>query len=63
MQERCESYPGHSLHICPKWIIDRETGCFLKIVMPIGTDPLKTRIFPQLAVSVNTPEMSESFSH
>lgn len=43
-------------------IIDREAGIFLKIVMHIGTDPLKTRIFPQLAVSVNTPEHRESFS-
>jgi hypothetical protein len=44
-------------------IIDQESGCFLKIVMHIGTDPLKTRIFPQLAISINTPEWSESFSH
>ena len=44
-------------------ILDRVSGCFLKIVMHVGTDPLKTRIFPQLAVSVNTPESCESFSH
>jgi hypothetical protein len=43
-------------------IIDQLSGCFLKIVMHIGTDPLKTRIFPQIAISVNTPEKSESFS-
>lgn len=44
-------------------IIDQVSGCFLKIVMHIGTDPLKTKIFPQLAISVNSPERSESFSH
>ena len=43
-------------------ILDREAGIFLKIVMHIGTDPLRTRIFPQLALSVNTPEISNSFS-
>ena len=47
------------------WYFDimmREAGIFLKIVMHIGTDPLKTRVFPQLAVSVNTPEVNESYT-
>jgi hypothetical protein len=42
-------------------INDQISGCFLKIVLHIGTDPLRTRIFPQIAISVNTPEMRESF--
>jgi hypothetical protein len=41
-------------------ILDQASGCFLKIVLHIGTDPLRTRIIPQLAISVNTPEKSES---
>jgi hypothetical protein len=43
-------------------IMDQVSGYFLKIVMHIGTDPLKTRIFTQLVISINTPEWSESFS-
>ncbi|MFO7934686.1 MAG: hypothetical protein R6U78_11455 [Bacteroidales bacterium] len=43
-------------------ILDRDGGIFLKIVMHIGTDPLKTRVFPRLAISVNTPEISESLT-
>ena len=37
-------------------LTDRDTACFLKIVIHVGTDPLRTRIFPQLAVSVETPD-------
>jgi len=44
-------------------INDQASGCFLKIVLHIGTDPLRTRIFPQLAISLNTPDRSESFFH
>ena len=44
-------------------INDYKSGCFLKIVLHVGTDPLRTRVFPQLAISVNTPEESESFLH
>jgi hypothetical protein len=44
-------------------INDQTSGCFLKIVIHVGTDPLRTRIFPQLAISVNTPEKRESFFH
>lgn len=42
--------------------LDLASGCFLKIVFHIGTDPLKTRIFPQIAISVNTPEGSLSIT-
>ena len=41
-------------------VFDQATGCFLKIVLHIGTDPLRTRVFPQLAISINTPEKSEN---
>lgn len=41
-------------------IDDQKSGCFLKIVLHIGTDPLRRKIFPQLALSVNTPEVSVS---
>ena len=44
-------------------INDYKSGCFLKIVLHVGTDPLRTRVFPQIAISVNTPEKSESFFH
>lgn len=44
-------------------INDYKSGCFLKIVLHVGTDPLRTRVLPQIAVSVNTPEKSESFYH
>lgn len=44
-------------------VFDQASGCFLKIVLHIGTDPLRTRVFPQLAISVNTPEKSESLFH
>jgi hypothetical protein len=42
-------------------IFDKASGCFLKIVVHIGTNPFRTRIISQLAISVNTPEKSESF--
>ncbi|MBN1599287.1 MAG: hypothetical protein JW894_13415 [Bacteroidales bacterium] len=42
--------------------IDRSSECFIKIVIHIGTDPLKTKIYPQLALSINTPERSESIT-
>lgn len=41
-------------------VFDQAKGCFLKIVLHIGTDPLRTRITPQLALSINTPEKSDS---
>ena len=43
-------------------LLDESSGCFLKIVIHIGTDPLKTRIWPQLAVSLKTPGHQGSFS-
>jgi hypothetical protein len=36
-------------------IIDPETNCVLKIVIHLGTDPLRRLFFPQIAVSVKTP--------
>lgn len=44
-------------------IYDDKSDCFLKIVLHVGTDPLRTRIFPQIAISVNTPGRSESLFH
>ena len=44
-------------------IIDQAADCFLQIVMHIGTGPLRTRIFPRLAILVVTPERSISISH
>jgi hypothetical protein len=43
-------------------ISDKPSGCFLKIILHIGTNPLRTKIIPQLAVSVNTPGKSISLS-
>jgi hypothetical protein len=40
-------------------IIDEKNGCVIKVVAHIGTDPLKTKVFPQLALSVSTPGKSE----
>jgi hypothetical protein len=42
-------------------IMDTVSDYFLKIVIHIGTNPLKTRIFPQLVISINTPEGHNSF--
>jgi hypothetical protein len=36
-------------------IIDLQTGCMLKIAAHLGTDPLRRKIFPQLAVTIKTP--------
>lgn len=41
-------------------INDQKSGCFLKIVLHIGTDPLRRKVFPQLALSINTPDGSAS---
>ena len=40
-------------------ICDLASGCFLKIVIHIGTDPLKTKIKAQLAISINTPDINK----
>jgi hypothetical protein len=44
-------------------IHDQGSGCFLKIVLHIGTNPLRTKILPQLAVYINTTKNSESLSY
>ena len=41
-------------------VFDKASGCFIKIVLHVGTDPLRTRVFPQLAISVNIQEKRES---
>ena len=43
-------------------LYDQVSGCFLKIVLHIGTDPLRRKVFPQLALSVNTSESNESYA-
>ncbi len=43
-------------------VLDTRNAVFLKVVFHIGTDPLKTKIFPQLAVSLNFPSVSEHFT-
>lgn len=37
-------------------IIDSNTGCVLKIVAHFGTDPLRRKKFPQVAVTIKTPD-------
>ncbi len=37
-------------------VIDPRKNILLKIVAHIGTDPMKTNVFPQLALSISTPE-------
>jgi len=44
-------------------IVDQDTSSFLKVVIHIGTDPLRTRIFPQLAVSVDSPDRNGTITH
>ena len=44
-------------------LMDQDTSCFLKVVIHIGTDPLRTRIFPQLAVSVDSPDRNGTITH
>lgn len=41
-------------------VIDLEMDCTLKIIAHLGTDPLRRRFFPQLAVSVKTPTKKQS---
>jgi hypothetical protein len=42
-------------------IIDSSTGCIVKLVAHLGTDPLRRRCYPQVAVSVRTPTKRQSF--
>ena len=41
-------------------IIDVNNGCVLKIVAHLGTDPLRRKFFPQVAISIKTPANSAS---
>ena len=43
-------------------VYDHSSGCFLKIVLHIGTNPLRTRVISQLAISLNTPESNNAIS-
>lgn len=42
-------------------IIDLSAGCVLKLAAHLGTDPLRRRFFPQLAISIKTPTKRHSF--
>ena len=42
-------------------IIDSSTCCIVKLVAHLGTDPLRRRCYPQVAVSVRTPTKRQSF--
>ncbi len=41
-------------------IIDVKTDCMLKIVAHLGTDPLRRKFFPQLAISLKTPAQRQA---
>ncbi|MFC1585931.1 hypothetical protein ACFL5V_10325 [Fibrobacterota bacterium] len=43
-------------------IMDAKTGCVLKIVLHVGTDPMKRRVFPQLALSVKVGGSSQAIT-
>jgi hypothetical protein len=40
--------------------IDTRNDCMLKIVVHLGTDPLRRRFFPTLAISMKTPETTRA---
>jgi hypothetical protein len=40
--------------------IDIQNNCMLKIVVHLGTDPLRKRFFPTLALSIKTPEATRA---
>jgi len=42
-------------------IIDPVSGCILKLIAHLGTNPLRRRFFPQVAVSLRTPNRRQSF--
>ena len=44
-------------------ISDVPSGCFLKLVIHIGTDPLRTKVKSQLAISLNTSEINKGISY
>jgi hypothetical protein len=41
-------------------ITDIKTGCMLKLVAHLGTDPLRRKFFPKLAVTVKTPAKNQT---
>lgn len=41
-------------------VIDPNTDCILKLVAHLGTDPLRRRFFPQVAISIKTPTKKQS---
>jgi hypothetical protein len=41
-------------------VYDQDTDCSLKIVAHLGTDPLRRRFYPQLAVSVRSPSVKRT---
>ncbi len=43
-------------------IIDSQKKVVLKIAVHLGTDPLRRRFFPQLAIAVKTPNTRKAFS-
>ena len=43
-------------------LIDSEKNILMKIVLHVGTNPLRTRIYPQIAISISTPEYTENFT-
>jgi hypothetical protein len=43
-------------------VFDPETQNIIKIVVHLGTDPLRSRFFPQLAVSFKTPAGKDAFA-
>jgi len=40
--------------------LDTQNNCMLKIVVHLGTDPLRKRFFPTLALSIKTPETTRA---
>jgi hypothetical protein len=40
--------------------IDIQNNCLLKVVVHLGTDPLRKRYFPTLAISIKTPEATRA---
>lgn len=42
-------------------VIDSNTGCVLKLVAHLGTDALRKRFFPQIAITVRTATERQSF--
>ena len=43
--------------------IDMQNKCMLKIVIHLGTDPLRKRYFPTLALSIKTPEATRAIEY